>query len=241
MLSQLKAAQAQARYASALSGVTDGMLAAVRRLIGAALLADAPDWVAVESALLGVLDGGATLGSELAVSHLSAVIGEQVTVRPAIERVAREAAQEIIKVAKASVDVGPELVDKALNDVAAQTSEVVFNSAAEGSMAYQEAATYEIRLWKRMTSPGETCGLCVQAADRVYKKADLAPIHAHCRCTIAPLVEGETVKDVKTAARKQFEEVDKILADKNEELGKPKTANQSRSRSKSIRVITPEP
>ena len=241
MLSQLKAAQAQARYASALSGVTDGMLAAVRRLIGAALLADAPDWVAVESALLGVLDGGATLGSGLAVSHLSAVIGEQVTVRPAIERVAREAAQEIIKVAKASVDVGPELVDKALNDVAAQTSEVVFNSAAEGSMAYQEAATYEIRLWKRMTSPGETCGLCVQAADRVYKKADLAPIHAHCRCTIAPLVEGETVKDVKTAARKQFEEVDKILADKNEELGKPKTANQSRSRSKSIRVITPEP
>jgi hypothetical protein len=36
-------------------------------------------------------------------------------------------------------------------------------------------------------SKGGVCGMCVAAADRVYKISDLRPIHARCECTIAPV------------------------------------------------------
>lgn len=241
MLSQAEAATAQVRYAAALSALTDRVLAAVRRLIGAALVADSPDLVAVEAALVGVLSGSAGIGFELATAHLSTVIGEAVAVKPAVERVTREAVTDIMRTVRAASGSAPEVVSQALDEVAAKASEVVFQSAGEGSVAYQEAAAYEIRFWKRVTSPGETCGLCVQAADRVYKRADLAPIHAHCRCTVAPLVDGETIRDVKSRSQDLFDQVDAELADRNARLGKPRTANKSRSRSKNVRVTTPAP
>ncbi|MBZ4500176.1 hypothetical protein [Mycobacterium avium] len=34
-----------------------------------------------------------------------------------------------------------------------------------------------------------TCGMCIAAADRVYKVDKLMPIHAHCKCTIAPVTD----------------------------------------------------
>ncbi|OCB57647.1 hypothetical protein A5677_16920 [Mycobacterium malmoense] len=36
-------------------------------------------------------------------------------------------------------------------------------------------------------SKGGVCGLCVAAADRVYHVKELKAIHAHCKCTIAPV------------------------------------------------------
>lgn len=36
-------------------------------------------------------------------------------------------------------------------------------------------------------SRGGTCGMCIAAADRVYKASELRPIHANCKCTIAPI------------------------------------------------------
>lgn len=39
-------------------------------------------------------------------------------------------------------------------------------------------------------SRGGTCGLCIVAADRVYSRGDLLPIHARCACTILPIVNG---------------------------------------------------
>lgn len=38
-------------------------------------------------------------------------------------------------------------------------------------------------------SKSGTCGMCIVASDRVYKKADLLPIHARCRCEIAPITK----------------------------------------------------
>lgn len=40
-------------------------------------------------------------------------------------------------------------------------------------------------------SKSGTCGLCVAAATRLYSKHDLMPLHAHCHCTTAPVIEGE--------------------------------------------------
>lgn len=38
-------------------------------------------------------------------------------------------------------------------------------------------------------SRGGTCGMCIAASDRLYKVAELLPIHAHCKCTIAGVTE----------------------------------------------------
>ncbi|MBT0771820.1 hypothetical protein KIH74_22960 [Kineosporia sp. J2-2] len=37
-------------------------------------------------------------------------------------------------------------------------------------------------------APPLPCGLCVVVADRVYKVAELLPVHTFCRCTVAPIV-----------------------------------------------------
>ncbi len=46
-----------------------------------------------------------------------------------------------------------------------------------------------ILLYKRQDG-GPPCGLCVVAADRVYKKEDLQPIHDLCRCGVLPILDG---------------------------------------------------
>jgi hypothetical protein len=38
-----------------------------------------------------------------------------------------------------------------------------------------------------LAKSGTTCGLCVAAADRVYKVSELLPIHNGCNCTVAPM------------------------------------------------------
>lgn len=49
--------------------------------------------------------------------------------------------------------------------------------------------------WRRIIHPelsrSGTCGLCIAAADRVYSKAELLPLHARCRCTVAPVIAGQ--------------------------------------------------
>lgn len=49
--------------------------------------------------------------------------------------------------------------------------------------------------WRRIIHPelsrGGTCGLCVAAADRTYKRADLMALHARCHCTVLPIVNGQ--------------------------------------------------
>jgi hypothetical protein len=48
------------------------------------------------------------------------------------------------------------------------------------------------------------CGLCITASDRVYKVGELRPIHANCKCTIAPVTEehdpGDDLNKVDLAA-----------------------------------------
>jgi hypothetical protein len=41
--------------------------------------------------------------------------------------------------------------------------------------------------YRRTLGGGKNCGLCVAAATRRYRKADLQPIHSHCRCGTQPI------------------------------------------------------
>lgn len=56
--------------------------------------------------------------------------------------------------------------------------------------------------WRRVLHPelvssrskdgtvGEVCGLCLAASDRVYSGETLRAIHAGCRCSVAPIING---------------------------------------------------
>ncbi|TDC02100.1 hypothetical protein E1091_01465 [Micromonospora fluostatini] len=63
----------------------------------------------------------------------------------------------------------------------------------------QEAAVVRrsprITGYRRILQPelgggGPPCGLCVVAADRVYRREDLKPIHDRCRCGVMPIIGG---------------------------------------------------
>lgn len=62
--------------------------------------------------------------------------------------------------------------------------------------------------WRRVIHPElsrtGTCGLCIAAADRTYTKDVLAPLHARCKCTVAPVTRahdpGGTLNDRDLAA-----------------------------------------
>lgn len=41
-------------------------------------------------------------------------------------------------------------------------------------------------------SEGGTCGMCIVASDRVYRKGTLLPIHGRCHCTVAPILKDGT-------------------------------------------------
>ncbi len=49
--------------------------------------------------------------------------------------------------------------------------------------------------WRRVLlgtrqTGGPPCGLCVVAADRIYRRKDLMPIHSRCRCGVLPILDG---------------------------------------------------
>ncbi|MBQ1047869.1 hypothetical protein KBX50_05270 [Micromonospora sp. C51] len=50
----------------------------------------------------------------------------------------------------------------------------------------------QITGWRRVLRPElsasrTSCGLCIVAADRVYRRRDLKPIHANCNCEVLPI------------------------------------------------------
>lgn len=65
---------------------------------------------------------------------------------------------------------------------------------AEMGAIYQ--ATPKVEGYRRVIHPelsedGTSCGLCVVAAQRVYKKAQLLPIHMECNCSTLPITRDQ--------------------------------------------------
>lgn len=61
--------------------------------------------------------------------------------------------------------------------------------------AHKFMVVHSVDGWRRIVHPelskGGTCGLCIVAADRVYHRDDLMPIHDRCACTVLPIINGQ--------------------------------------------------
>lgn len=61
------------------------------------------------------------------------------------------------------------------------------------------AAKSKVTGYRRVIHPelsrSGTCGMCIAASDRIYHVAELMPIHAHCKCTIAAITEDHDPAD----------------------------------------------
>lgn len=75
---------------------------------------------------------------------------------------------------------------------------------------YQRSLTGnpKVKSYRRVIHPelskSGTCGLCIAAADRRYNREELMPLHARCKCTVAPITAagdpGGTLNDRDLAA-----------------------------------------
>src|SRR4051794_26448626 len=67
--------------------------------------------------------------------------------------------------------------------------------AMRGTTRRHLAAAEDVTGYRRVIHPelskSGTCGLCVAAADRVYRVDDLMPVHSGCLCTPMPIVRGK--------------------------------------------------
>ena len=65
-------------------------------------------------------------------------------------------------------------------------------AARDGQVRAVQAATGPIVGYRRVLRPELSefgpCGLCVVAADRIYKREDLAPLHHRCKCAVMPVI-----------------------------------------------------
>lgn len=76
-----------------------------------------------------------------------------------------------------------------------QTIDADLMLAQRAAMAEMLAATATITKYRRVVRPelSQTgvCGLCLAAADQVYTKKDLLPLHHRCKCIVLPIVEAD--------------------------------------------------
>lgn len=63
----------------------------------------------------------------------------------------------------------------------AQRTAAIQQLAAEGSLTYRRVIRPEL-------SRTGTCGLCIAVSDRIYKRADLMPLHERCKCVVLPII-----------------------------------------------------
>lgn len=82
------------------------------------------------------------------------------------------------------------------------------------TLAHQRQAQHTLRSagitrYRRIIRSEKTCGLCAGASDRLYRTANLLPIHARCRCGVIAVtantdpgsqINTETLSEIYTAA-----------------------------------------
>lgn len=91
-----------------------------------------------------------------------------------------------------------------LDEVAAQTAaeqramnqavmdlRLADRSAARTTLVDVKNVTGFRRIIRPELSKTGTCGLCLVAADRVYSRSDLLPLHGGCNCTVMPVTQAQ--------------------------------------------------
>lgn len=78
-----------------------------------------------------------------------------------------------------------------LRDLAEHDVLLADRDAAQRFLAAQETVLgYRRVVHPELAKDGQSCGLCIVAASRVYSKEELLPIHGHCNCTVLPVFEA---------------------------------------------------
>jgi hypothetical protein len=78
---------------------------------------------------------------------------------------------------------------------AAAHTDITLAVRAQYDKALREGRTVRAEGWRRILRPDLSkhgpCGLCVVAADRIYSRSDLMPLHNGCVCEIMPIIDGQ--------------------------------------------------
>lgn len=81
-----------------------------------------------------------------------------------------------------------------LRIAAAAQTDITLAVRAQYYKAIAEGKTVRADGWRRIVRPELSktgpCGLCVVAADRIYHRADLLPLHNGCVCEVLPILDG---------------------------------------------------
>lgn len=79
-----------------------------------------------------------------------------------------------------------------LEKIALTDLQLARSTAAQQVMyaAPEDTPQGPIRGYRRVIHPelGAVCGLCIAAADRIYRKKELLPLHPGCKCTTIPVI-----------------------------------------------------
>ena len=107
------------------------------------------------------------------------------------ERVAREYRYQVstgLRPAQAMLEVEKRI--KAMSE-----TDLALARRAEDKFVFEQSPQvhgYHRVIHPEMSQTGQSCGLCVVASQRLYKKSELMPIHDECNCTVAPAIKGAT-------------------------------------------------
>jgi hypothetical protein len=91
-----------------------------------------------------------------------------------------------------SVDTPPDAAAAAgatrLRAIAQTNLELALRQAAVDVFSKIEAVRGYRRILRPYLSEGGSCGLCIVAADRIYRTGELMPIHGKCKCSVLPVL-----------------------------------------------------
>lgn len=131
---------------------------------------------------------------DLALAMRQAIRGLLVTdegdIAP-IERETEDEEEEFEGVAFADERVGEDEADEDLteDDLVGPEDEEIDEDAPDDEDE-PDIIGYRRLIHPELSESG-TCGLCIAAADRIYRTSELMPIHAHCKCTVGLIITGQ--------------------------------------------------
>lgn len=171
------------------------------------------------------LDGVSAPHADVDVDDLRGVDPVEVWSRPAEQyRFAASRDKDPLEAAFARIE--------ALSDGDVRLAE---RMATKAKLAAVESVIGYRRILHPELSAGGSCGLCVAAADLLYKPADLLPIHPRCQCTVLPVIKGRPdPKSLNPATYKQVLEISD--AHKTSAGAPPKTTRADLGRVR-VRVV----
>lgn len=77
-----------------------------------------------------------------------------------------------------------------LQAIAATNLQLALSQSTAQSLQRVDGVRGYRRILRPYLSAGGSCGLCIAAADRIYGKRQLLPIHAKCKCAVMPITRA---------------------------------------------------